>query len=99
MKGTCTFEGCEAEVICKGLCWSHYKQQLKGKELKPRLREIRRDAEGKECRSCKTYKKYEEFYANPNTKDGRQTLCKPCHIERVRSREKERAAKQVASAT
>ena len=35
--------------------------------------------ERKVCIICDTPKALEEFYATPNTKDGRQPYCKECH--------------------
>ena len=33
--GACSFDGCEKQAACKGLCSSHYQQQRQGKPLKP----------------------------------------------------------------
>lgn len=36
-KVACTFDGCERDPYCKGLCRSHYRQQNKGQDLRPLL--------------------------------------------------------------
>jgi hypothetical protein len=33
----CSFEPCEHEARCKGLCWGHYAQQYRGQPLRPLL--------------------------------------------------------------
>lgn len=92
MDRECSFEGCKTEVICKGLCWAHYRQQLRGIKLKPKKTRTERDAEGKVCKGCKTYKKYAEYYVNRRMKDGVQALCKVCHKAAIARKREERQA-------
>jgi hypothetical protein len=47
----------------------------------------------KTCKGCQEVKPFEEFYKNPNVRDGHLNYCKPCFIARhrdgVRKRSKE----------
>lgn len=85
----CKVNGCEYPVAIQssGYCWTHYLYSRQGKELaalRPREREFR-DANGKVCNTCKTYKPYSEYYKNrPESKKVRGR-CKECDKDAQRA--------------
>lgn len=77
----CKFEGCEKPSKNLGLCVGHYTQVNRGQELRP-LRQYNRtpykDDDGKVCTKCNEYRKYELYYDNPRTQDGKHSRCSVC---------------------
>lgn len=86
----CGFEGCTRKKIYKTYCSGHNKQFNKGQTLRPLLDRapVRKDANGKECRGCTTYKPYEEFHNSSRAKDGKQVNCKECQKAQKKQRQK-----------
>jgi hypothetical protein len=84
----CTFPGCTAKPLAKGLCTGHYQQKRDGKSLTPLKRPLQDNfpvVNGKkECRSCGELKPVNDFY---QPKGRKPTLdCKPCYTDKVMKR-------------
>ena len=91
MSKTCSFEGCEHKLYCRGLCKTHYEQLRRGEELRPlRKRTSPKEAERlrpyglRKCTECGQIKPLEDFAKNKHNSDGRDSRCKACHAESAR---------------
>lgn len=86
---SCAFEGCDRlrQPGRSGLCFAHYQQRYRGKELTPLRprKELHQDAVGRVCTVCEEYQPWSAFYEH-RTRLAREAQCKECHKAYDRNR-------------
>lgn len=91
----CTFDPCDRNALCGGLCSTHYQQKKNGNELKP-IRRFTRipqpTPDTKVCTECMTVKGLSEFYMTAN--GVLRAKCKRCVIKVNNARQQAQKARR-----
>ena len=80
--GPCKEPSCDRQAQQAGYCGTHYQQYwVNGRTQPIRIyRQLRVDANGRQCTKCDVYKPWDEYYDKPSGKRGKQSNCKDCWI-------------------